>query len=130
MHRMRQSAQDVTVSFWRLIPHLGPTLGEAIMLLGEDGSIHFHSPPLLDLLGCSRERINGTCIVNHLAKPSRDAARNALRRMREDGERFRQWHFCFRTTTGEKKWLLGRAVNFLKDPRLGHILVCWKERGS
>ena len=112
---------------WRFIPRLDRSSSKAIMVLDKGGVIRFQSLPLKWILGYRPKDITGDLLLDHIQQHSKKVAQKALARMTEQGERFSQWRFCFRSASGGKQWLEGKAVNFLKDPRLAGIMVYWEE---
>lgn len=114
-------------TFWRLIPRLDGTTTRMVTALDDDGTILYQSPPVERFLGYSPSEMVGVPLVEFLKEPSRTAARDAFRRMTDEGWLFDSWRFCFEMASGERMWLEGQASNFLKDPRLGGIIVYWQE---
>ena len=112
---------------WRFIPRLDHTSSKAVMVLNAEAVIRFQSLPVEQFLGYAADEIVGHPLLSFLDSNSKKAARKAIERMAEFGERFSEWCFCFQPASGKKLWLKGRAVNFLKDPRLAGIMVYWDE---
>ena len=114
---------------WRLIPHLNESSSKIVSVLDEDGVIRYQSEPVKWLLGFDADALVGRSLSTLLCASSRERAREAVARMVQDKEKFDTWRFEFRTASGGTCWLEGMAANFLCDPRLGGILVYWREAG-
>jgi len=112
---------------WRLIPHLNESSSKIVSVLDEEGVIRHQSDPVKWLLGFDAETLVGQSLEAVLCGSSRERAEEAVDRMARGEEKFDTWRFEFRTASGETFWLEGMASNFLRDPRLGGILVYWRE---
>lgn len=124
---VRQRRKQASDPIWRFIPRLEGTSSRVISVLTADGTIRYQSPPLKWILGFEPERLVGRSLFTFLHAKSRDGAREAIRRMVEDGEQFGHWKLCFRAASGNYQWLEGMASNFLQDPRLEGIVIYWRE---
>ena len=112
---------------WRLIPHLNESSSKIVSVLDGDGVIRHQSEPVKWLLGFDADALVGRSLSTLLCASSRERAQEAVARMAQDEEKFDTWRFEFRTASGGTCWLEGMASNFLCDPRLGGILVYWRE---
>lgn len=123
-HERSSSSADL---LWRLIPRLDGISREAVTVLDKQGCVRFLSVPMKRLLGYAREDFLGQSLFKYLQEQSKKAAEDAVSRMVQEGERFSQWRLCFESASGTKCWLEGNAANFLTDPRLGGIMIYWRE---
>lgn len=108
------------------MPHLDGPSSKVVTVLDKEGVIRYQSPPICHLLGLTSQQCVGQPLWKLLRSESRGEARQAVREMVEHEASFGTWKFCFRSASGDKRWLIGKAVNFLKDPRMGGIVVCWE----
>ena len=115
---------------WRLLPRPDGSSSKAAMIIGKKGVVRYRSKAVLKLLGYEAGELEGRPFWDLLSGESKETAREAFRQMREDGRRLAEWTFCFRLPSGKQRWLAGKVVNFLKDPRLGGILAYWERVGS
>jgi PAS domain S-box-containing protein len=111
---------------WRLIPDLRGTSTKVVSVLDEDGTLRYQSDLVKSLLGFDADALVGRPLEALLCDASRQQAREAVARMVNDKEKFDSWRFEFHTASGGTIWLEGMASNFLRDPRLGGILVYWR----
>ena len=111
---------------WRLMPHLDGTSSKVVTVLDEKGLVRYQSRSICHLLGLRAEQCVGRPLWGLLREESQEAARKAVRQMAENEAPFGKWRFCFQSASGGKRWLTGKAVSFLKDPRLGGIVVSWE----
>ena len=111
---------------WRLIPRLDGTSSKVVTVFDSDGVIRYQSRPICHLLGLQAHSCIGRRLQDLLKEESREAAAEALREMAEENVPRKKWRFCFKSASGNNCWLVGKAVNFLKDPRLGGIVVYWE----
>jgi PAS domain S-box-containing protein len=112
---------------WRLIPHLSGTSSKVVAVLSGEGVVRHQSAPIKWLLGFDAEEFIGKPLRAFLCDGSRERAREAIARMARAEEKFDCWRLEFQTASGGSLWLEGMASNFLRDPRLGGILVYWRE---
>jgi PAS domain S-box-containing protein len=92
------------------------------------GCIQFYSRGFLNLLGYEAKDVIGQALINLVHPRSKRAARAGVDRMRRHESTFDAWTFQFVTASGDAVWLDGLASNFLRDPRLGGIMVYWTPR--
>lgn len=123
-HSEPSSSTDL---LWRLIPRLDGVSREAVTVLDDQGYVQFLSVPMKRLLGYAQEDLLGHSLFTYLQEQSKKAAEDAINRMVQQGERFSQWRLCFESASGTTCWLEGNAANFLTDPRLGGIMIYWRE---
>jgi PAS domain S-box-containing protein len=97
------------------------------MVLDEDGSIRYQTESTKRLLGYNDNELVGRSLVDLLHLHSKAAGRAAINRMTRNESKFEAWKLRFNTASGDTIWLEGMASNFLKDPRLGGIMVYWRE---
>lgn len=112
--------------FWRFIPRLEGTSSNLVTVLDEEGMIRYQSPPIKWVLGYEPSQVEGRPLTTFLHEQSQQTARQAVDRMTEEEKPAAHWELCFRAASGNYWWLEGMATNFLKDPRLGGILVYWR----
>ena len=120
-------APSMSEPIWRLIPHLSGTSSKVVAVLSGEGVVRHQSAPIKWLLGFDAEEFIGKPLRAFLCDGSRERAREAIARMARAEEKFDCWRLEFQTASGGSLWLEGMASNFLRDPRLGGILVYWRE---
>ena len=109
---------------WRLTPQLDGT--SHVTVLDGDGIIRYLSRPICHLLGLDAHTCVGRPLWSLLQEESTTLARKAVRGMAENETSFEEWTLCFQSSSGGEQWLEGKAINFLRDPRLGGIVVWWE----
>jgi PAS domain S-box-containing protein len=112
---------------WRLIPYLSGTSSKVVSVLDEEGVVRYQSAPIKWLLGYDAEELIGEPLRAFLQAGSQSRAEEAVARMARAEEKFECWRLLFSTASGGALWLEGMASNFLRDARLGGILVYWRE---
>ena len=112
---------------WRLIPHLSGTASKVVSILDDDGTIRYQTDPIKWLLGFDADVLLGEPLTSFLCPNSKSQAEEHIARMADHEEKFDCWRLQFCTASGGTLWLEGMASNFLRDPRLGGILVYWRE---
>lgn len=112
---------------WRLIPHLSGTSSKVVTVLSDEGVVRYQSEPIKWVLGFEAALFTGEPLESFLCSSSREQAAEAVARMGRGEEKFDCWRLEFRTASGGSFWMEGMASNFLHDPRLGGILVYWRE---
>lgn len=112
---------------FRLIPQLTGTFSKAVSVLSGDGTVRYQSEPVKWLLGFDAEELVGERLAEFVQPRSQEPLEAGVARMQAREEKFDSWRVQFRTASGGRFWLEGMASNFLGDPRLGGILVYWRE---
>ncbi|PSQ99303.1 MAG: hypothetical protein BRD48_04675 [Bacteroidetes bacterium QS_9_68_14] len=112
---------------WRLIPYLSGTSSKVVSVLDEEGVVLYQSAPIKWLLGYDAEELIGEPLRAFLQAGSQSRFEEAVARMARAEEKFERWRLLFSTASGGALWLEGMASNFLRDARLGGILVYWRE---
>lgn len=111
---------------WRLIPQLTRTTSKVISVLGEKGTIRYQNHVMCRLLDYEADEAVGRPLTHLLHPHSKPAARMAIDRMVRQEATFDAWTLRFYTASTDL-WLEGLASNFLKDPRLGGIMIYWRK---
>lgn len=122
-----QSPTSEAEPIWRLVPYLNGTSSKVVAVLDEESVIRYQSAPIKWLVGFKAEKLVGEPLRAFLCDGSQERAAEAVARMACGEEKFDSWKLEFQTASGESLWLEGMASNFLRDPRLGGILVYWRE---
>lgn len=122
----RSYLSSETRHHWRLIPQLTRTTSKVISVLGEDGTIRYQNHVMCRLLDYEAGEAVGRPLTHLLHPHSKSAARVSIGRMARQEATFDAWTLRFYTASKNTIWLEGLASNFLKDPRLGGIMVYWR----
>jgi PAS domain S-box-containing protein len=97
-----------------------------ISVLDGDGTIRYQNHVMCRLLNYEVDETVGWPLTQLLHPHSKKVARVSIDRMARQQATFDAWTLRFRTASEKTIWLEGLASNFLKDPRLGGIMVYWR----
>jgi PAS domain S-box-containing protein len=120
-------ASATRAPLFRLIPQLKDTASKVVSVLSGEGIVRYQSEPVKGLLGFDSDQLVGEPLEVVLRPRSKEPLRESLAQMGRQEAKFDQWRFQFRTASGDSLWLEGMASNFLHDPRLGGVMVYWRE---
>jgi PAS domain S-box-containing protein len=123
----KAASREQPAPFFRLIPQLKNTSSKIVSVLSEEGVVRYQSDPIKWLLGFDAEVLIGRSLEAFVCPASKAPFEKAVARMERRQEKFDNWQVQFQTASGGARWLEGMASNFLHDPRLGGILVYWRE---
>jgi len=100
---------------------------DAVVLVDIDGAVQWANPATRDVLGYEPDDIVGLKVRDLIEPADRDAWRTLVEQLFDDPATPRHGTFRCRHKDGTSRWTEGVARNLLQEPRIGAIVVHYRD---